>query len=361
MADPNRVLYGILGMVVLIAVAMIATMVIVAVSFAREGTSTAPTSTTSTTTPPTSTAVYAGKQPKSRAMPAISTAISTAPRGSTIFSRARRRATPQQQQQRAPSCNAPPPARPPPAPRAVNVPPSTPASRIVRSSSRKAMRTTPSAAKDAPMGRLFMVAGQQRTRLLPDVSEPILDVAPFGDGLLILLAYGNMIYVTEENGNLIEYHLVAANNVVPTMIVPFDGTVIAVTESGRLFEFEFVNEDDYQWVPFLEQLSGVSYINSPACGSLLWAQTPSVGYLFNGDLTMLEQKPFDYDYIRVYGNSPGYYMDINRTAVTGTRNAPEENPKSMDAVYGGAWLDREFVKMSYGELPGRCPAYAQHR
>jgi len=56
--------------------------------------------------------------------------------------------------------------------------------------------------------KLFVIDEDgSKHRLIPSITEPVIDIAPYNDGLLIILNYGNMIFLNKEDTNFVEYQL----------------------------------------------------------------------------------------------------------------------------------------------------------
>jgi hypothetical protein len=187
----------------------------------------------------------------------------------------------------------------------------------------------------------------EKHQLLKDVNDHIIDVAPFDSGLLVLLSYGNMLYISEENGQLIEYQLPVVDDIVPTLLVPFDDTVVTLADNGRLYEFEFFNDEQYSWIPILENITNATYIHSPHDGSLLWVQTPEKGMAYDTELNLVDSKPLGFDFVRIYGPTSTTYMDVNRNQLSG-RSSTSSTPYTD--VYTGTWTNQQFVKVSYNQV-----------
>jgi len=229
-----------------------------------------------------------------------------------------------------------------PAPRAA-APQRT--ARVARaSSSARAVRmpTAPRQARTTPrvpgtvIPKLYMAGGY---RLLANITEPVIDVCSFRDGLLVLLVYGNMVYRTDE----VDYHLPATETIVS--IVSFNNTVIGLSDDGRLFEFIFVSEDNYSWKPYLQSLSGIYYINATGTGDVLWVQMPEKGLAFDKTLDVVARKELTSDTVRVYGTDLSEYIDIERGTCTGMLT----DGTSVPDVYDGAWQESVFWPTSYAQ------------
>lgn len=208
----------------------------------------------------------------------------------------------------------------------------------------KQVRTTPRI-RGEKVAKLYMLdrAGN-KLRLLEGVSEPVVDVVYYRNGLLVLLAYGNLVYLTQEGDEVLEYQLPATEPI--TMLAPFGEGAIGLSEDGHLYQFTFFNEDNYSWEPVLPTLHDIVYIAGTDAGDILWVQTKDRGVAYDGTADVVDRQDYTTDTVRVYGADCNEYIEINRSATTGTVRSSGGSER-IEEVYAGAWRDHEFVRVSY--------------
>jgi hypothetical protein len=184
--------------------------------------------------------------------------------------------------------------------------------------------------------------------LLPTVTEPVVDVAKYRDGLLVLLNYGNMIYLTTDpdTDQVIEYHLPSTQNIM--MITPFKGTVVGLGYNGRMYIFDFYDENNYRWVQVFPSVSSASYISSPEDGSELFIKTSSSLLTFDGTMDIIaNDDATKSDIIKVYGSTNKEMRYINRLGQTSHRSIDDREPETN--VYDGCFASGQFIPVSYSE------------
>ena len=218
-------------------------------------------------------------------------------------------------------------------------------STVIRTpTSPKEVRTTPRV-RGAKNAKLYMLdrAGN-KLRLLQGVDEPVVDVVYFRDGLLVLLAYGNLVYLTKEVDEVLEYQLPATEPV--TQLAPFNDQVIGLSEDGHLYQFTFFNEDNYSWDPVLPTLHDITYVAGTEAGDILWVQTKDRGVAYDTTADVVDRQDYTTDTVRVYGADCNEYIEIDRGQTTGTVRS-SGGSQTIEEVYTGAWRDHEFVRVSY--------------
>ena len=136
--------------------------------------------------------------------------------------------------------------------------------------------------------KLYVIdeAGEKH-RIIPHIEEPVVDISYFNDGLLILLNFGNMLYLTHDEENLLEYHLPASENII--MITPYNDTVVGLGYNGRIYMFKFEDEDNYCWTPIITSVKNATYISSPIDGEHLWIQTASDAFCYDNTLDIISR------------------------------------------------------------------------
>jgi len=219
-------------------------------------------------------------------------------------------------------------------------------STIIRTpTSPRQVRRTPRSVVGGVLPKMYMLDNSgEKLRLLPDVTEPIIDVTYFRNGLLVLLAYGNLVYLTKDRDEVLEYQLPATENI--THIVSFDEKVIGLSEAGKLFQFEFFNEDNYSWERFLPNVNNILYINGTQAGDALWVQSANHGVVYDTTYDVVERKDLPSNTLRVYGTDSNEYIEIDRSATSGVVYSSGGSTRIGD-VYDGAWRDHQFVKVAY--------------
>lgn len=243
-----------------------------------------------------------------------------------------------------------PPSPPPePVPRAARHPTPRVSSRgtatVIRTpTAPKRVRTTPRV-KGAAIAKLYMLdrAGK-KLRLLEGVSEPVVDVVYYRRGLLVLLAYGNLVYLTQDGDEVLEYQLPATEPII--MLAPFGENAIGLSEDGHLYQFAFFNEDNYAWEPILPTLHDIVYISGTDAGDILWVQTKNLGVAYDNTADVVDRQDYTTDTVRVYGADCNEYVEINRAETKGTVQSSGGSER-IDEVYTGSWRDHEFVRVSY--------------
>ena len=230
---------------------------------------------------------------------------------------------------------------PPPSPPTVK---SLSPRKIIKTPSvKRQMKTTP---KD-PSGyldKLYVIDENNiKHRLIPKTTEPVIDIAYFNEGLLVLLNYGNLIFLKREKIDLIEYQL--PGTVVIISIEAFNDCIIGLGQDGRLYQFNFENEDNYEWVPFFSSLKNVIYINAPTTQCLLFVQTATHSYVLDESYDIIEKYESTPNLLRVYGNSVNQYAIINRSELT--VQFSDTSISIKQDVYDGAWHNDKFVTVSY--------------
>jgi len=209
----------------------------------------------------------------------------------------------------------------------------------------KQVRTTPKTL-GKPLPKLYMLDPQgNKLRLLQNITEPIVDVCYFNDGLLVLLAYGNLVYLTREADTVLEYQLPATEPI--TCLAPFNGQVIGLSEDGHLYAFTFFNEDNYDWAPVLPSVGDITYLNTSAKGDVLWIQTPTVGVAYDTTADVVDREELTRDTVRIYGEDASEYISINRGATTGKIRSGARAVETVQEVYTGTWLNHEFIRVGY--------------
>jgi hypothetical protein len=242
--------------------------------------------------------------------------------------------------------SAPPPA---PVPRPARHPTPRVSARgtatVIRTpTSPKQVRTTPRV-RGAKSNKLYMLDREgNKLRLLQDINEPVTDVVYFRDGLLVLLAYGNLVYLTKEGDEVLEYQLPATEPII--QLAPFNGQVVGLCEDGHVYQFTFFNEDNYSWDPVLPTLHDIVYIAGTDAGDILWVQTKDRGIAYDATADVVDRQDYTSDVVRVYGADCNEYIEINRGETTGTVRSSGGSEK-IEEVYTGAWRDHEFVRVSY--------------
>lgn len=183
-----------------------------------------------------------------------------------------------------------------------------------------------------------------KLRLLQGVSEPVVDVVYFRDGLLVLLAYGNLVYLTKDGTEVLEYQLPATESI--TQLAPFNDQAIGLSEDGRLYKFTFFNEDNYCWDALLPALHDIVYVAGTDTGDILWVQTKDRGVAYDTTADVVDRQDYSTDMVRVYGTDSNEYIDINRVETTGVVRS-SGGTRTIEDVYTGSWRDHEFVRVSY--------------
>ena len=208
----------------------------------------------------------------------------------------------------------------------------------------KQVRTTPRV-RGAKMAKLYMLDREgNKLRLLQGVEEPVVDVVYFRDGLLVLLAYGNLVYLTKEGEEVLEYQLPATEPI--HQLAPFNDQVIGLSEDGHLYQFTFFNEDNYAWDPVLPTLHDIVYIAGTDAGDILWVQTKDRGIAYDTTADVVDRQDYTSDTVRVYGADCNEYIEIDRSTTTGKVRS-SGGSQSIEEVYTGTWRDHEFVRVSY--------------
>lgn len=208
----------------------------------------------------------------------------------------------------------------------------------------KQVRTTPRV-RGAKLAKLYMLDREgNKLRLLEDVQEPVVDVVYFRNGLLVLLAYGNIIYITKEGDEVLEYQLPATEDI--TMLAPFNDTVIGLSSDGRLYKFTFFHEDNYTWDPVLPTVDGITYICGTDMGDILWVQTKNYGVAYDTTADIVDRQDYRKDMVRIYGADCNEYIEIDKADTTGIVRSSGGSEK-IEEVYSGTWRDHEFVRVSY--------------
>jgi hypothetical protein len=161
---------------------------------------------------------------------------------------------------------------------------------------------------------------------------------------LVLLAYGNLVYLTQEDDEVLEYQLPATEPI--TMLAPFGDTAVGLSEDGHLYQFTFFNEDNYAWDPILPTLHDIVYVCGTDVGDVLWVQTKDRGVAYDGTADVVDRQDYTTDMVRVYGADCNEYVEINRAETTGTVRSSGGNERIED-VYTGSWRGHEFVRVSY--------------
>lgn len=187
-----------------------------------------------------------------------------------------------------------------------------------------------------------------KSLLLPTVTEPMVDVAKYRDGLLVLLNYGNMIYITTnpETEQMIEYHLPSTQNIM--MITPFKGTVVGLGYNGHMYIFDFYDENNYKWAQVFPSISKASYISSPEDGSELFIKTATNLITFDGTMDIVANDDgTKSDIIKVYGSTNKEMRYINRLVQTSYKSIDDSEPETD--VYDGCFMSGQFIPVSYSE------------
>jgi hypothetical protein len=230
-----------------------------------------------------------------------------------------------------------------PAPVRKNVPRGRPSpSKIIKTPSKllAQIKTTPLDVSGMT-DKLYVIddCGVKR-RLIPSITEPVIDIADLDEGLLVLLNYGNLMYLTHDDENLLEYQLPATENI--TQLASFNGEVIGLHTDGRLFIFDFEDEDHYSWRQIIPSVKTAAYISSPQDGSCLWIQTNKESFCYDTTLDIVSREPLQGDSVRIFGESLNEFITINRSSLIG-----EGTLEKIENVYDGTFLNQEFVRISY--------------
>jgi hypothetical protein len=206
------------------------------------------------------------------------------------------------------------------------------------------IRTTPRTERTRDVCLYMVDSDGNKLRMLTDITEPIVDVAFFRDGLLVLLAYGNLIYLTKEDDDVLEYQLPATEYIIE--LVAFRDQLVGLSNDGRLFHFTFFDEDNYGWEPFFPDLEGIVSIHSTERGDILWVQYADYGVVYDTTGDVIARREFGGRSLhRVYGEDQNEYIDIDRSTHTGMVHSSGRG-KIISNVYSGAWRDHEFVHIS---------------
>lgn len=209
----------------------------------------------------------------------------------------------------------------------------------------KQVRTTPKS-PGQKVAKLYMLDSKgAKLRLLENIAEPIVDVCYFNNGLLVLLAYGNLVYLTREGDTVLEYQLPATEPII--CLSAFNGQVVGLSEDGHLYAFTFFNEDNYDWAPVLPGLGDITYINTSSKGDCLWIQTPTVGVAYDATADVIDREDLTKDTVRIYGEDASEYITIDRSTTTGKIHSTSRSVETVDEVYTGTWLNHEFIRVGY--------------
>ena len=217
--------------------------------------------------------------------------------------------------------------------------------KIIKSpSTKRKVKLTP---RD-PSGKLdkLYVIDQDGTkhRMIPEISEPVLDIASYDEGLLVLLNYGNMMYLKKEDDKFIEYQL--PGTIFILSIQAFNGEIIGLSQDGRLYGFVFFNEDNYEWKEILPTVHNAIYINSPDSQNLLYVQTSDQCMIFDTTLDLVHKQNCSSNIIRIYGEDETIYATVNKAELLAKLSDSEKTKKN---VYDGAWHNGTFVPVSHDQ------------
>jgi len=206
------------------------------------------------------------------------------------------------------------------------------------------LKVTPRSINDL-VNKLYVINSDGSKHLLvPNITEPILDVCKFNDGLLILLNFGNLVYIVRENDNLLEYQLPASMDI--TMLASFNESVVGLGSNGRIYNFNFYDEDNYEWEQIITSVKDATYINAPTSGDCLWLQTPKSNLCYDTTFDIIHKQDIKTDEIRIFGADSDEYIHINRSDQKGFMFGQGEETY-IDDIYDGAFLDGELIKVSY--------------
>lgn len=208
----------------------------------------------------------------------------------------------------------------------------------------KHVRTTPKT-RGEKRAKLYMLDRQgTKLRLLPNIDEPIVDVAYFRNGLLVLLAYGNLVYLTQDQQEVLEYHLPATEPIV--QLAFFNDHVVGLSSDGHVYQFTFFNEDNYAWDPILPTLHDLLYICGTETGDVLWVQTKDRGIAYDATADVVDRQDFSEDTVRIYGTDCNEFLELHRATTSGVVHS-SGGSQTIEDVYHGTWRDHEVVRVSY--------------
>jgi hypothetical protein len=212
--------------------------------------------------------------------------------------------------------------------------------KIIRTPSKiDSLRTVPLDAIKS-MAKLYIVTDEKRIRLLNNIYQPIVDLCAYHEGLLVLLSLGNMVYLCNENGQIIEYQLPSKEDIVS--ITPFQDGVIGLSSSGKLYKLLFENENNYTWIQILSSVNKASYISSPEDGDILFVRNGEKGITYDSTLDIIET--FDGNKIKIYGTTVDEIVYIDRASLVGKY---ENNNTIIKNVFDGCFHRGVFVPVSY--------------
>lgn len=229
----------------------------------------------------------------------------------------------------------------PKAPMTESIP--SPLKRVVRTpqkSGGKFMKTVYSPGDK--IGRLYTIDPDGvKHRLLSNIVEPIIDVAPFRDGLLVLLNYGNMVYISHENDTIVEFHLPCTENI--NQLVAFAEEVVGLSMGGHLYKLRFFNEEDYEWQRVKTMVSDIIYISASEDQQTLFVKTAEAGLVYDNTWDVVARHDQDSSVIRIYGFDENEYIDINQQGMMGQF----DDGSPMENIYYGCFTNDGFVKVTY--------------